>query len=143
MPHDKELESVRKVSRVLDDYFVDPILGFVIPGVGDLIGSSLGLYSVAYALRKKVSPVIITRMLMNLTVDTIVGVVPFVGDLFDAGWKANKKNLALLSERSHHDHHATWRDWVIVGAAFLVFAATVALVVYAGVSLWRLLFSHG
>jgi hypothetical protein len=143
MPHDKELESVRKLSRVLDDYFVDPILGFVIPGVGDLVGASLGLYSVAYALRKKVSPVVITRMLMNLTIDAIVGVVPLVGDLFDVGWKANKKNLALLSDRANHGHHATWRDWVAVGAAFVVFAATLALVVYAAVALWRMIASHG
>lgn len=137
MAHDRELERVRKLARVLDDYFVDPILGFVIPGVGDLIGATLGLYTVAYALRKKISPVIITRMLTNLTVDAIGGVVPFVGDLFDAGWKANKKNLDLLSDRAAHGGRSTLRDWLAVAAAFLAFAGTIALVIYAGVALWR------
>lgn len=139
MAPDKELASVRKLSRVLDDYFVDPILGFLVPGAGDIIGAGMGLYTVAYALRKRVSPVIITRMLMNLTIDAITGVVPFVGDVFDVGWKAHKRNLALLSDRAAHGGRATARDWLAVGAAFLAFAATVALVIYAAVALWRMI----
>lgn len=32
----------------------------------------------------------------NIAVDAGLGAVPFIGDLFDAGWKANTRNLALL-----------------------------------------------
>jgi hypothetical protein len=32
----------------------------------------------------------------NVALDTIVGEIPLLGDLFDAGWKANIKNMALL-----------------------------------------------
>jgi hypothetical protein len=32
----------------------------------------------------------------NLLVDVVVGAVPLLGDLFDAGFKANLRNLALL-----------------------------------------------
>ena len=35
-------------------------------------------------------------MLGNVAVDTLVGTVPFLGDLFDVGWKANLRNVALL-----------------------------------------------
>ena len=143
MPPDKELEHVRKLSRVMDDYFVDPILGFVVPGAGDLIGAGMGLYTVAYALRRRVSPVVITRMLMNLTIDAIVGAVPFVGDVFDLGWKAHKRNLALLADRAAHGGRASARDWLALGAAFLAFAATIALVIYAAVALWRLIARRG
>lgn len=136
---DPALVTVRKLSRVMDDYYVDPILGFVLPGAGDLIGAGMGLYTVAYALRRRVSPVIITRMLMNLSIDAIVGAVPFVGDLFDIGWKAHKKNLALLELREHRGGRASVRDWLALGAAFLAFASTIALVVYAIVALWRMI----
>lgn len=39
---------------------------------------------------------LLTRMGWNLLVDVVVGAIPFLGDLFDAGFKANLRNLALL-----------------------------------------------
>jgi hypothetical protein len=61
----------------------------------------------------------------------LVGAVPLVGDLFDAAWKANLKNVALL-ERHLTDpratHHASRRLLVaVVVALVLVFIGTVAL----------------
>ena len=44
---DAELERVRTLARVLDDYFVDPLIGLFMPGVGDVIGSLLGIYTSA------------------------------------------------------------------------------------------------
>src|SRR5690606_8958186 len=83
---DREIERVRVFARVLDDYFVDPLLGLVLPGAGDVIGSTIGIYTVVIAVRRKVSPVIIARMLMNLAVDAVVGFIPLAGDLFDIGF---------------------------------------------------------
>ncbi len=78
-------------------------------------------------------------MLMNLSIDAIVGAVPFVGDLFDIGWKAHKKNLALLDQRASQGGRASVRDWLALGAASLAFAATIALIIYAVVALWRMI----
>src|SRR5262245_19286556 len=64
-----DLEQVRKLTRVLDHYLVDPLLGLLLPGVGDLIGSMLGLYLVGLAVQRGTSPVIIARMLLNLALD--------------------------------------------------------------------------
>jgi Domain of unknown function (DUF4112) len=36
------------------------------------------------------------RMAGNVTIETVIGTVPIVGDLFDIAWKANLKNLALV-----------------------------------------------
>ena len=36
------------------------------------------------------------RMVGNVTVETIVGVIPIIGDIFDFAWKANRRNMALL-----------------------------------------------
>ena len=35
-------------------------------------------------------------MLGNVAVETLVGAIPILGDLFDVVWKANMRNLALL-----------------------------------------------
>src|SRR5689334_8756456 len=91
-----ELERVRSLARVLDHYLVDPLLGLVFPGGGDLIGSLLGLYMVGVAVRRRMSPVVIARMLLNLALDAGLGLVPVAGDLFDFAFKAHQRNLALL-----------------------------------------------
>ncbi|HSR96082.1 MAG TPA: DUF4112 domain-containing protein [Kofleriaceae bacterium] len=131
-----DLERVRTLTRVLDHYLVDPILGLVLPGAGDLIGSLLGLYVVGLAVRRRSSPVIIARMLLNLALDAGLGFVPIVGDIADFAFKANAKNLALLSERPAGGK-ATARDWLVVGGAALVFVAVIALVIYGIVALIR------
>src|ERR1043165_7358770 len=97
---ERDLERVRTLTRVLDHYLVDPLLGLFLPGSGDLIGSLLGLYLVGLAVRRRTSPVVIARMLLNLALDAGLGFVPIIGDLADFAFKANEKNLALLSERS-------------------------------------------
>lgn len=138
---DTELERARVLARVLDDYFVDPLLGFVLPGAGDVIGSMLGFYTVTIAVRRKVSPVIIARMLMNLAVDAAFGFVPVVGDLFDAGFKAKRRNLELLAERvEEHGGRATWRDWVVVVGAGVAYVAVMVLIVWMAVALLRAVF---
>jgi hypothetical protein len=35
-------------------------------------------------------------MLMNIGIDTVIGVIPLIGDLFDIGFKANLRNAELL-----------------------------------------------
>lgn len=128
---DSDLERVTKLAKLLDNKFLDPLLGFVLPGVGDLIGSVLGLYVVVVAVRRRMSPVIIARMLMNLAIDAVSGVVPIIGDAADLMFKANERNVALLSERAGAGGRATAKDWLMVGGAVLAFSGILALVIYA------------
>src|SRR5690349_12111539 len=88
-PRDTELERVKTLARILDGYFVDPLIGLFLPGLGDVIGSMLGIYIVSIAARRKVSPVIIARMLMNLAADASIGFIPLLGDIFDFKFKAH------------------------------------------------------
>jgi hypothetical protein len=125
-----DIQRVRTLARLLDHYMVDPLLGLVLPGAGDLIGSLLGLYIVAMAVRRRMSPVVVSRMLLNLALDAGIGFLPLVGDIADFVFKANEKNLALLVER-HPTGKATARDWLAVGGAALVFAAVIAAMIYA------------
>lgn len=127
---DADLVRARRLANALDRYYLDPILGLVLPGGGDVIGSLLGLYTVILAVRRKVSPVVIGRMLLNLGLDTLVGAVPLLGDLFDLGFKANTRNLALLEQRTETGGRATARDWMMVIGAALVFVAAIGLTIF-------------
>jgi hypothetical protein len=134
---DPEIARVRTLARVLDGYFVDPLLGLVLPGVGDVLGSLLGLYAVVVAVRRRVSPLIIARMLLNLGLDAALGAVPILGDIFDFAFRANRRNVALLTDRVAGGGRATPRDWLAVAGAAAVFVAIIGLVGWGMVALVR------
>ena len=39
---------------------------------------------------------VLARMAFNIAVEGLAGLVPFAGDVFDAAWKANQRNVRLL-----------------------------------------------
>lgn len=98
---------MRTVAYVLDESIpipgtdrsigLDPLLG-VVPGVGDAVSGAISLYIVLEAARLGVSYGTLLRMIANVAVDTVGGTVPYVGDVFDAVWKANVRNLELVLE---------------------------------------------
>ncbi len=56
----------------------------------------MGGYLILLGSRLGAPKPVLARMVLNVALDTIVGVVPVVGDLFDVAWKANMRNMALL-----------------------------------------------
>ena len=68
----------------------------LVPGVGSLLGTGLSLYVVGEALRHGAPPRVLGRMGLNIAADTLLGAIPVIGFLFDMGFKANQRNLALL-----------------------------------------------
>lgn len=74
---------------------IDGLIGLV-PGIGDAATGALSLYFVAEAWRLGVPVTTILRMLGNVAVDTVIGAIPLVGDLFDFAYKANRRNVELL-----------------------------------------------
>ena len=138
---DVELERVRVVARVLDNYFLDPLIGLVVPGGGDVIGSLLGVYTVMIAVRRGVSPVVIARMIMNLGLDAVVGFIPLVGDLGDFAFKANKKNVELLEKSLEtRGGKASAKDWLVVVGAALAYIAIMAFVVWGIIKIFQAIF---
>ena len=95
---------MRFVARLLDDSVrvpgtrlrvgLDPILG-VVPGAGDAIAAALSIYIVLESARLGVPFLTLLRMIANVSLDFAVGSVPLLGTLFDAVWKANRRNLRL------------------------------------------------
>lgn len=110
----------------LDDRYIDPVLGLVLPGAGDLLTTLAGLYPVAVALRRRMPAVIVARMLRNLAIDLFVGLVPVLGDAFDFFFKAHRKNADLLLER-HVLGPSPLADWAAVLSAALVLLLLLAV----------------
>lgn len=135
---ERELKAARTIVNLLDKYQLDPIIGFFVPGLGDIITTILGGYLVTIAARRGVPPIVIARMLLNLGVDAAVGIVPIVGDVADFGFRANKKNLVLLEERGHRKAH--WKDWFAVGGAAILVLGLFGLAIYALIRLFGAIF---
>ncbi|MGL5811066.1 MAG: DUF4112 domain-containing protein [Nocardioides sp.] len=95
----------RRLATLMDDLVqipgtrialgMDAVIGLV-PGIGDLLGSTLSGVVVYDAVRVRVPVPILARMGWNLLVDALLGVVPMIGDLLDVAHRANRKNLRLL-----------------------------------------------
>lgn len=125
----QRLEALRKVSQLLDSAFavpgtsyrigLDPIIGLV-PGIGDLV-SPLFTIGILWEGRDLGIPrVVQLRMIFNVAIDALAGVVPVVGDLFDFAWKANNRNLALLERHAQEERAASSGDWLFVVAMVLL-----------------------
>lgn len=76
---------------------LDAIIG-LIPGLGDFLANAVGLYPISLALKNNLSRLIVSRMIFNLAVDYVFGQIPIFGDIFDAIYKANVKNVVLLEK---------------------------------------------
>lgn len=93
------------LAHLLDSAFLIPginrrvgleaVIGLV-PVVGDIAGMVISSYIVYEAKRLGAPRWLIGRMALNVAFDGAVGVVPLAGDLFDAAFKANRRNVRLL-----------------------------------------------
>jgi hypothetical protein len=132
-----DIERLRALARLLDTSFripgtpyrfgIDAIIGLV-PGIGDAVSAVFSLFIVFQAARLGVSRATLTRMLGNVALDTIVGEIPLLGDLFDAGWKSNTRNIALLEshlERPVSTRRSSRRVLILLGVALLLLLAGV------------------
>jgi hypothetical protein len=127
-------ESLETLSRYLDGLFRIPGTGWrfgldslvgLIPGVGDTATTLVSFYVLAAAVRYRVPKITILRMALNIAIDYLVGIIPFLGDLFDFAWKSNKMNIDLLKQRAtvtaeEAKRGAKKSDWLFVGGIMLV-----------------------
>jgi len=138
-----QVQRLRTLANLLDNAFqvpgtrfrvgLDALIG-VVPGIGDAIGALFSTYIVFQAARLGASRATLVRMLGNVALDTIVGEIPLLGDLFDAGWKANMRNLALLENQLQYPvstARSSRKVLLLVGGALLLLlAGVIALGVY-------------
>ena len=135
---DMRLRRLRSVSWFLDRSIpigrwrigVDPLIG-IIPGAGDWIGALLSLYVFYEGARLGMSAPVLTRMAGNILIETIVGAVPVLGDMFDFVWQANTRNVALIERHYRPGNRARSLEqigWFVVAFAALVLTITAGLI---------------
>lgn len=126
------LDRIRALSHLLDNaipipgtgysFGLDPIIG-LLPAGGDLMGTILSAYIVLEGTRFRLSVPTLTRMVFNIVLEMIVGTIPFIGDLFDVGWKANARNLRLIEAHLQNpttNRAADKRFFIVLVLVFLM-----------------------
>ena len=120
------LSRLDALARIMDSAFRIPgteiVMGFdaligLVPVIGDAVASAIGGYIIWEAKRLGVSRLTIARMAANTTIDTVLGSIPILGDVFDVAYKSNRKNVALL--KAHLEKHGR-RDARTIEASYSV-----------------------
>jgi hypothetical protein len=103
---ERELEVL---SQIMDNQFRIPVLGWrfglnaiidLVPQFGDVATTIVALYVLMSAVRYRVPKITLLRMGVNIAIYFMVGLLPVAGDLFDAWWKPNLRNISLLRRRA-------------------------------------------
>jgi len=120
------------LSHVLDDWFrvpgtsirfgLDGIIGFI-PGIGDAIAGIASCVIIVAAWTRGVSYITLARMLANWGIEVVLGAIPILGNLFDIGWKANRRNYALLTGSLADPQGVKRRSWWFFALLCIGFAA--------------------
>jgi hypothetical protein len=126
------LAGLRGIAQLLDSkwsfgpsnvrFGLDPILG-LIPGLGDLVSPLFTLAILLQARQLGIPRLVQLRMVLNVAVDALFGLLPVVGDFFDLAWKANDMNMALLDAHAYEIRTPAAADWLVVGVAVIILAA--------------------
>lgn len=142
----RRIEETRRLVRLLDDAIripftnfrigLDPLIGLV-PGIGDFAGAVLSGLVLLQALRLGAPSSLLLNIAINIVLDHALGSVPVVGDIFDAVFKVNRRNLGLL-ERHLADRETTRREsrgrliavGLIIGSLFFLMLGVMALMAW-------------
>lgn len=149
----KNSRFVERLSWLLDESIplpggyrigLDGFLG-LIPGIGDFIGGLLSSVLIYKANQIGVPRMVLMRMIINMLIDSTVGAIPVLGDIFDFVWKANKRNANLLAEYQQQPQE-TYRKSVLENSLFIavlviIMVLFITLVVWLTSLLWAAIIS--
>ncbi len=102
-PH--ELLEAQKMANVLDTAIKVPFIPFkfgldsivgLIPGIGDAVMLAAAMRIVWLGKKMGMPKPLIKKMVRNSFIDFGIGFIPFVGDLVDFFYKANRANVKLM-----------------------------------------------
>lgn len=147
---DERLRWVTRVAYLLDSQFrlpgtrfrfgLDPVLG-LLPIVGDLSTTVVSVALLLTMMRYGASGAVVVRMALNILLDSVLGAIPVVGNVFDFAYKSNERNVALL-RRHYADgrHPGSGKGLALV--VLLAFLALAGLVAWGSAVLLHWLWLH-
>ena len=138
--NEEKLLRLKRLSHNLDEAFtipgterkigIDPIIG-LIPGGGDLIGGALSIYIMHAGIRMGMPRSVIIRMFGNIALEFIIGCIPIIGDLFDAMWKSNQRNVKLIEDSIISEEKNTIFGYFLIGVLIKTLVTVILLVIIA------------
>ena len=93
---------------------LDAILGFLLPGVGDALAAASGIVLIVLSFSVGVPKIVIVRLVLNVLVDAAIGSIPILGDVFDVGFKSNRRNVELIERFQRPGATAKPSDYLFV-----------------------------
>ncbi len=122
------METAIKIPGTNIRFGLDALLG-LIPGVGDTVSFGISGALLLLMVKKGVDTPTATKMLGNVLIDYIIGSIPIIGDLFDFGFKANRKNLDLLMK--YQNQTSTYKK---PNVKLMLTVIAIALVAFLGLT---------
>ncbi|MGZ8231451.1 MAG: DUF4112 domain-containing protein [Burkholderiales bacterium] len=140
------LDRLGRLAWLLDSAFLLPGTRFrfgldalvgLIPGLGDALGVLVSSYIIREAARAGAPTSVLMRMALNVAVEGLFGLIPVAGDIFDAAWKANQRNVALLEAVVENPRRAARSSSVVVGLVLIGLVLLLALIAFLGFFVMR------
>ena len=119
-----------KTAKYMDKYFLDPIIGLIPGGVGDVLSSFLAIPFIYFALVQVKSIPLTLAVICNVLKDALLGSIPFfIGDIIDVFNRSYVANLRLITGYVNDDEavihevnrKATWSAIFIVILCILIY----------------------
>ena len=128
----RNIEWIERFARLLDSRFLipgtnirfglDPVFS-LFPVLGDLITYAIS-GALIYAMHNHgASRNVVIKMIINSTLDAVIGTIPLIGTIFDVFYRSNERNVRLLREHYSEGKHQG------SGTGLLILTAVVAVLV--------------
>ena len=124
-PLPTEVRMLDYMSHLMDSRFripgtqirfgLDAVIGLV-PGLGDIVSFAMGSALIIGMVRHGASVRMVLKMLWNLAVDTLIGLFPVLGDIFDVWFKSNRRNYRIFTEyvKQNKKPRSIWQVLLVV-----------------------------
>jgi hypothetical protein len=134
---------VSRFSYLMDEQFrfpgtqfrfgLDPILNLV-PFVGDMAGLLISGGLLMAMAKKGASNKLVVLMSVNILLDSTIGAIPIIGQIFDFFYKANTRNIKLMKEHYFENkHQGSGKNVIYLIVTILI--VIIALIIFG---LWKL-----
>ena len=114
----ERLDNSIKIPGTNQKIGIDAIIG-LIPILGDFIGVIFSTYIMYSGIKMGVPSKIAQKMAANIAIEFVLGSIPIIGDIFDALWKANKRNVELI-EKTTIENQENYRLNYLIMASLII-----------------------
>jgi len=139
-----KLNWAERVSYLMDEKFripgtnfrfgIDPLLN-LIPVLGDISGFVVSIVLVLTMARYGLSRKVLILMLRNIILDSTIGAIPIIGQVFDFAYKSNSRNIRLLKEYYEEGKHQGSGKGILLWIALFL----ILFILFIAWATWKIL----